>query len=60
MNNFLLGPHADPNNKEKEQAFEEALNDFHPNEESSSEGDEYMDDALRMVEQPFHQHNNNI
>lgn len=57
--NFLFGVHADPNNKEKEQLSEEALNDFHPNEESSSEGDEYMDDALRMVEQPFHKNGDN-
>lgn len=52
--NFLFGHHTDPNNKEKEQSPEEASSDFHPNEESLSEGDEYMDDALRMVEQPFH------
>ena len=55
MNNFLFGPHVDPNNKEKEKSPEEMLHDFHPNEESFSEGDEYMDDAIRMVEQPFRQ-----
>ena len=57
MINFLFGTHADPGNKEKEQSSDETLNDFHPNEESLSEGDEYVDDSLRMVEQPFRQNN---
>ena len=57
MMNFLFGPHTDPNNKEKEHSSEESLQSFHPNEESLSEGDECIDDALRMVEQPFRQNN---
>jgi hypothetical protein len=59
MMNFLFGPHAGPGNQEKEQLSEGAPEDFHPNEESSSEGDEYLDDALRMVEQPFDQNGKN-
>ena len=53
MNHFLFGFHADPKTKENEPTSEEILNDFDPNEESLSEGGEYLDDALRMVEQPF-------
>ncbi|MDR6941662.1 hypothetical protein [Mucilaginibacter pocheonensis] len=53
MINFLFGSHADPNTKEDGSANEEEFNDFDPNEESLSEGGEYMDDSLRMVEQPF-------
>jgi len=53
MKDFLFGSHADPKTKENGQADEETLKDFDPNEESLSEGGEYMDDALRMVEQPL-------
>ncbi|HEY9195703.1 MAG TPA: hypothetical protein VIM77_05540 [Mucilaginibacter sp.] len=53
MKFFFLGSHADPDTSENGQNGEEMLNDFDPNEESSNEGGEYMDDALRMVEQPF-------
>ena len=53
MKDFLFGSHADPKTKENEPVSEEILNDFDPNEESLSEGGEYLDDALRMVEQPF-------
>jgi hypothetical protein len=53
MKDFLFGSFADPKTKENGQTDEEILQNFDPNEESSSEGGEYMDDALRMVEQPF-------
>jgi len=53
MKDFLFGSHADPETKENGQADEEIVRDFDPNEESLDEGGEYMDDALRMVEQPF-------
>lgn len=53
MSNFLIGSYSDPKTKENEQTNEEALKEFDPNEESLSEGDEYVDDALRMVEQPL-------
>ncbi len=54
MNNFLFGPVLDPKTTDNGQAGEEIIKDFDPNEESLTEGGEYMDDALRMVEQPFH------
>jgi hypothetical protein len=54
MNNFLFGPVLDPKTTDSGQAGEETIKDFDPNEESLTEGGEYMDDALRMVEQPFH------
>jgi hypothetical protein len=50
MKDFLIGSVADPKTKDS------GLNDeenFDPNEESLSEGGEYMDDALRMVDQPL-------
>ena len=50
---FLFGSHRDPKAKEQEQTGDKVLKDFDPNEESLSEGSEYADDALRMVEQPF-------
>jgi len=53
MKDFLFGSFADPKTKENGQTDEESLKNFDPNRESSSEGGEYMDDALRMVEQPF-------
>jgi len=53
MNHFFFRSHADPKIKENEPNGEGILKDFDPNEESLSEGGEYMDDALRMVEQPF-------
>jgi hypothetical protein len=53
MKAFLFGSFADPKTKENGQTDEEILQNFDPNEESSSEGGEYMDDALRMVEQPL-------
>ena len=51
MNNFLFGSVLDP--KTTGQDGEGGIKDFDPNEESLTEGGEYMDDALRMVEQPF-------
>jgi hypothetical protein len=54
MNNFLFGPVLDPKTTDNGQAGEETVKIFDPNEESLTEGGEYMDDALRMVEQPFH------
>ena len=53
MNNFLFGPVLDPKTTANGQDCEETTKDFDPNEESLSEGGEYIDDALRMVEQPF-------
>ena len=53
MSNFLIGSYSDPKTKESEQTNEEALKEFDPNEESLNEGSEYVDDALRMVEQPL-------
>jgi hypothetical protein len=54
MNNFLLGSVFDPKTTDNGEDGEETLKDFDPNEESLTEGSEYMDDDLRMVEQPFH------
>jgi hypothetical protein len=54
MNNFLSGPVSGPKTTDNGQDGEETIKDFDPNEESLTEGGEYMDDALRMVEQPFH------
>jgi hypothetical protein len=54
MNNFLFGSVLDPKTTANGQDGEGTSNDFDPNEESLTEGGEYMDDALRMVEQPFH------
>jgi hypothetical protein len=54
MNNFLLGSVFDPKTTDNGQDGDETLKDFDPNEESLTEGSEYMDDDLRMVEQPFH------
>jgi hypothetical protein len=53
MNNFLIGFYSDPKTKENGQTDEEESRDFEPNEESLSEGSEYVDDALRMVDQPL-------
>ena len=53
MNNFLFGSVQDPKTKANGQGGEGEIKDFDPNEESLTEGGEYMDDALRMVEQPF-------
>ena len=50
MKDFLFGPYLDPKTRESGKTDEE---DFDPNEESLSKGGEYMDDALRMVEQPL-------
>jgi hypothetical protein len=55
MNNFLIGFYSDPGTKENGQTDEDVLKDFDPNEESLTEGSEYVDDSLRMVEQPFDQ-----
>lgn len=54
MINFLFGSVLDPKTTDNGQDGEETVKDFDPNEESLTEGGEYMDDALRMVEQPFH------
>jgi hypothetical protein len=53
MNNFLFGSVLDPKTTANGQDGEEVIKDFDPNEESLTEGSEYMDDALRMVEQPL-------
>jgi len=53
MNYFLFGSYADPKTKESEQTNDELSKDFDPNEKSLSEGGEYVDDSLRMVEQPL-------
>jgi hypothetical protein len=53
MKDFLFGSYANPKTNQNGQTDEEILKNFDPNEESLSEGGEYMDDALRMVEQPF-------
>ena len=53
MNNFLFGSVSDPKTTANGQNGEGEIKDFDPNEESLTEGGEYMDDALRMVEQPF-------
>ena len=53
MNDLLFGSYADPKTKENEPIGEEIVKEFDPNEESLTEGGEYMDDALRMVEQPL-------
>jgi hypothetical protein len=52
MEHLLFGSHGDPreNGQSEEEGFE-----FDPNEESLTEGSEFADDSLRMVEQPFHQ-----
>jgi len=54
MNYFFFGPHADPGNKDQKSASEPIDTDADPNfDESFSQGGEYLDDSLRMVEQPF-------
>ncbi|SDP90645.1 hypothetical protein SAMN05428975_3462 [Mucilaginibacter sp. OK268] len=53
MKNFLFGSVLDPKTLDNGQDGKETTKDFDPNEESLTEGGEYMDDALRMVEQPF-------
>lgn len=50
MEHLLFRSQADP--KETNQADEETF-EFDPNEEALTEGSEYADDALRMVEQPY-------
>jgi hypothetical protein len=52
IENWLFGSHSDPH-KKGDQSGENASEDYDPNEESFSEGGEYMDDSLRMVEQPL-------
>jgi hypothetical protein len=54
MENFSFRSHLEP--KETNQADEETF-EYDPNEESLTEGSEYADDSLRMVEQPFRGHN---
>ena len=53
MKDFLFGSYSDPKTKNDGQNDEEILKDFDPNEESLSEGGEYVDNALRMVDQPL-------
>lgn len=53
MNDLLFGTLLDPKTAENGPTVEETLKDFDPIEESLTEGGEYMDDGLRMVEQPF-------
>ena len=55
MEHSFFSSHRDP--KEGGQSDEETF-EFDPNEESLSEGSEFADDSLRMVEQPFHQKSN--
>jgi hypothetical protein len=52
LENWLFGSHSDPH-KKNDQSEEMASEDYDPNEESLEEGGEYMDDSLRMVEQPL-------
>jgi hypothetical protein len=49
---LLFGSHGDPHKKD-DQSGEMASENYDPNEESFSEGGEYMDDSLRMIEQPL-------
>lgn len=54
MNYFLFGSHADPGHRDQKSIEQAADNDADPNfDESFSQGGEYLDDSLRMVEQPF-------
>ena len=53
MNNLLFGYVLDPKTTANGQDSEGEIKDFDPNEESLTEGGEYIDDALRMIEQPF-------
>jgi hypothetical protein len=52
MKNWLFGSHSDPQ-KKGDHSAETPPEDFDPNEDSLDEGGEYMDDSLRMVEQPL-------
>jgi hypothetical protein len=52
MEHFLFGSPSDPGEKETDQQDDETFT-FDPNEESLTEGGEYADDSLRMVEQPY-------
>ncbi|MBS1530108.1 MAG: hypothetical protein JSU01_07370 [Bacteroidetes bacterium] len=53
MNDFLFGSYLDPKTKASGQINEGILKEFDPNKESLSEGSEYVDDSLRMIEQPL-------
>jgi hypothetical protein len=54
MKSFNLFIHHDPGNKNTEPLEEEMVNEGDPNfDESTTQGGEYLDDSLRMVEQPF-------
>ena len=51
---FNFWHHWYPANKNIESEPEETENDADPNfDEGTAQGGEYMDDSLRMIEQPF-------
>ena len=53
MNLFFFGSHSDPKLKEMQEG-DRSSNGGDPNfDESEDQGGEYMDDSLRMVEQPL-------
>jgi hypothetical protein len=51
MNDLLFEPSSDSKTDESRQTGDEGK--FDPNKKSLSEGSEFVDDALRMVEQPL-------
>ena len=54
MFHFNFWPHRGPEKKNTEPAPEEIDNEADPNfDETTSQGGEYMDDSLRMKEQPL-------
>lgn len=54
MTHFNFWYHMDPGKKNTEPKPDEIENDADPNfDESTSQGGEYMDDSLRMKEQPL-------
>ncbi|MGN6180867.1 MAG: hypothetical protein ACTHNW_16920 [Mucilaginibacter sp.] len=53
MDDFKWGPYADPEIKTNGQEVEEPAKYFDAHADCLSEGSEYMDDALRMTEQPL-------
>jgi len=54
MFHFNFWPHRGPEKKNTEPAPKEIDNEADPNfDETTSQGGEYMDDSLRMKEQPL-------
>ena len=53
MNLLFFGSYADSTHNETGESPEHIEHDVHPHDDSLDEGDEYVDDALRMHEQPF-------